>query len=206
VTPFALVREGVCRILESERDIEILAEASSHLGIIPLLEGRKPDILIIDTGLPDLDIMKILELIREKSAKTKVILLLRTLDEKFIMDAISFGIRGFLTDTSNAEQFTQAIRTVNRNEIWLETKIITRILTRLLPSKRGSPRFVKHELTQREKEIVKLILQGYTNKQISKKLFITEPTVKSHLVNIFRKLGVGSRLQLIVQLLGNSNS
>ncbi|HSE84402.1 MAG TPA: response regulator, partial [Thermodesulfobacteriota bacterium] len=94
--PSALFREGIRKILEPEKDIEIIAEASTQLGIIPLVEQKKPDVLFIDAAIPNLDIVKILELIKEKSAETKVLLLLHTVDEKVIINAISLGVRGYL--------------------------------------------------------------------------------------------------------------
>lgn len=194
-TSSGLIQEGIRKILESEKDTEIIAETSTYPEIIPLIEQKKPDVLFIDTAMSNLDTREILESIREKSAKTKVLLLLHTMDEGFIINAISSGVRGCLTDASNAEQFVQAIRTVNKDEIWAEIKVITKILARLLPL-RSNPGF-SSKLTKREEEVVTLVIQGYSNKKISTKLFISESTVKIHLNNIFKKLGISSRVQLI---------
>jgi len=78
-------------------------------------------------------------------------------------------------------------------------EVITKILTRLIPSKKGRPRLLKLDLTKREEDITKLVVKGYSNKKISSKLFISEKTVKSHLRNIFKKFGVNSRFQLAVE-------
>jgi PAS domain S-box-containing protein len=203
-TSSSLIQEGIRKILKSERGIEITAEAISRLEIIPLVERKKPDILFIDTAMSNLDVHETLKSIKEKRAKTKVLLLLHSIDERFIMDSISLGIRGYLTNTLSAEQFTQAIRAVSKDEIWAEIKIITNVLTRLLPSKKSKSAL--SNLTKREDEIVKLVVQGRSNKQISRELFVSENTVKAHLVNIFKKLGVSNRLQLALDFQDISSS
>jgi DNA-binding NarL/FixJ family response regulator len=196
----SLLREGIHKILEPEKDIEVIAEALTNLEIIPLIEQKKPDVLFIDTALPNVDVGKILESIKEKSAETKVILLLYASDEEVIIGAISSGVHGYLKNTSNPAQFIQAIRAVVKDEIWTERKILTKVLTRFLRLRTDNLRILKSKLTKREHEIVKLVVEGYSNEQISKKLYISENTVKNHLANIFIKLGVSKRLQLIFNL------
>jgi DNA-binding NarL/FixJ family response regulator len=206
VVSSVLFLEGIDRILEPEEDIKIIAKTSNCSEIIPLVEQKKPDVLFIDTAIPNLDIVKILGLIRErKGAETKVLLLLHTLDEEVIINALSLGVRGYLTDASNAEEFIRAIRAVSKDEIWAEGKIITKVLIRLLPP-RGGKSVIKPNLTKREEEIVRLVIQGLSNKQISKRLLISEKTVKNHLGNIFNKLGVSSRLNLAINRLGENIS
>lgn len=199
VTSSAIVQGGIRKMLETEKTIEIVAEASDISEIVPLVGEKKPDILLIDAGMPKMDIQGILESIREKSPQTKVLILLRALDERFIIDSISWGVRGCLTDKSDREQFIQAIKAVRKNKIWAEVEVITRILTRLIPSKKGKPRLLKLDLTKREEDVTKLVVKGYSNKKISSKLFISEKTVKSHLRNIFKKFGVNSRFQLAIE-------
>jgi Response regulator containing a CheY-like receiver domain and an HTH DNA-binding domain len=143
--------------------------------------------------MPELDIQEILESIRQKSTETKVLLLLHTPDEEVIIDAIYSGARGYLTSALNAMEFIQAIRAVSKDKIWVEIKVITKILSPLLPS-RSDLSFPN--LTKREEEIVRLVIQGYSNKKISDKLFIAEKTVKTHLNNVFRRLGIKNRVQL----------
>ncbi len=199
------IQDGVRKMLEYEKDIEIVAEASDYPEIISSVEQKRPDVLFIDTALSDLDVVKILETMKEKNIRTKALLLLRALDERFIINAISLGARGCLTGSSNAGQFIQAIRTVSKDEIWADIKVITKILTRLLPSKKGESA-LNPNLTKREEEIIRLVVQGWSNKQISKELFITESTVKTHLVNIFRKLGINNRLQLAMDFINQDIS
>ena len=195
---------GIHKILRPKKDIEIIAETITHQEIIPLIEQKKPDVLFIDTNLPGLDIVKILESIAEKSAETKILLLLHTLDEEPIIDAISLGVRGCLKSTANPEQLIRAVRSISKEEIWAEESIKTKVLTRFLSQVKVKP-VLKPKLTKREGEIIKLVVEGYSNKQISKKLFISENTVKTHLVHIFKKFGIGHRLQLAINLDKNNS-
>lgn len=197
-----LVLEGIRKILEPVEEIKITAESSNRPELISIIQQKKPHVLFIDTAIPNLDTLEALESIKEKSPDTKVILLLHNLDEDFIINAISLGVQGFLTGTSNAEQFVQAIKTVRKNEIWLDIKNLTNIITRLVPT-RDNLKLLKSNLTNREEEIVKLVVQGLSNKQISKKLLISENTVKNHLTNIFNKVGISNRSQLL-NLIGKS--
>ncbi len=194
-----LVREGIHRMVEPETGLKVVAKASSSLEIIPIIEKKMPDILIVDAEMPGLKIDKILESIGKKGIGTKLMLFLRTVDENLIMDAISMGARGCITDTSDREQFVQAIKTVHNNKIWTEVDILTKILTRLLPLKKAKLMLPEQKLTRREQEISRLVVKGYSNKQISSKLFISAKTVKAHLRNVYKKSGLGSRFQLTAE-------
>ncbi|MFQ5787668.1 MAG: LuxR C-terminal-related transcriptional regulator, partial [Thermodesulfobacteriota bacterium] len=197
-----LVLEGIYKILEPEKHIEIIAVGENHFEVIPLIEHMKPDVLLVDTALPKVEILEVLEYINDNGVKTNLILLLHTLDENFVINAISSGVRGCITDTLNKELFIQAIRSVCEGEIWAERKVITRILSQFLPSRKVDTALFKPKLTKKEQEIVKLVIQSSSNKQISQKLFISQTTVKTHLSNIYNKLGVHNRHQLTVKFLG----
>jgi DNA-binding NarL/FixJ family response regulator len=189
-------------LLESEKYIEIIDEISNYQDVLPIVERSKTDVLLVDTAQPNPNILEVLSSIRDRCPMTKSLLLLHEFDEDFIMNTISLGVRGYLTDTSNTDQFIQAVNAVSKDEVWGEIEIITKILTRLLPSKKGSSGLQKPSLTKRQEEIVNLIIQGYSNKQISDRLFISEKTVKSHLNNVYKKLGLSSRVQLVADFLG----
>ncbi|GBD40121.1 Transcriptional regulatory protein LiaR [bacterium HR37] len=196
ITPSTFVREGVCKLLEYEEGIELVAYALETKFMVPLIEEKRPDVVIVDTALGNPEITGILELVMERYGDTKVVVLLHSPDDRFIVDAISLGVKGFILDTSNREQFIGALRAAYKGEIWLEFGLMTRIINRFIPFSRIRHGELVNRLTRREKEIVKLVVDGYTNKQISRELYISQNTVKTHLVNIFKKLGVTSRLQL----------
>jgi two-component system response regulator DevR len=192
-TSSILVQEGMQKILENEKNIEIIAETLNYLEIIPLIKQHRPNVLFIDTAISDLDVRRILEAISEKSAETKVLLFFHILNEERIINAFCSGARGYLTAESNKAEFIEAIKVVSKDKIWTDIKIIAQILTRLSHS-RSNAGLVN--LTRREEEIAKLAAQGLSNKKISNTLFITETTVKTHLNAAFKKLGIRTRFDL----------
>ena len=107
---------------------------------------------------------------------------------------------------SKTEQLTQAIRTISKDEIWAQRRIVTKALARILYLEEGKPKPLQLNLTKREEQIVSLVMQGYSNKRIANKLSLSEKTVKNHLGVIFKKLGISSRLQLAIYLLDRNNS
>jgi PAS domain S-box-containing protein len=196
VSSSALVREGLRRIVEAEDDIEILAEASTFFEMMSIVTRKDLDVLLIDSSIPDLDMVKIQQSISEDTLDTKILLLLHTLDEEFIINAIYLGVQGYVKQTSIPAQLIDAIRSIKKDEIWAERDVLGKVLKRVLGTKQNNLGLLTSSLTLREKEIVGLIALGLSNKHISQELSISTNTVKNHLANIFTKLGISKRLQL----------
>ena len=196
VSASSLVREGLRRIVEAEDDIEIWAEASNLFEMMSIITRKHLDVLLLDTSIPDLDIVKIQQSISEDTLDTKILLLLHTVDEEFIINAIYLGVQGYVKQTSIPSQLIDAIRSIKKDEIWAERDVLTKVLKRVLGTRQNNLGLLTSSLTLREKEIVELIALGFSNKQISQELSISANTVKNHLANIFTKLGISKRLQL----------
>jgi PAS domain S-box-containing protein len=199
LSQYRLAQEAMQTFLAYEKDIKIIAQVSKTFELSWVLEQKKPDVVFIDTDLPNLDMVKTLGSIREQSKNTKTILLLHTLDEDMIMNAFHSGVKGYLTDDLTPEQFLEAIRTVSNDEIWLDLKVLNKLLTQFLHAGDIRPA-LKAKLTRKEKEIAKFVMKGFSNKRISNELFISENTVKTHLANLFNKLSVSNRLELALYL------
>jgi PAS domain S-box-containing protein len=190
------VKEGIRKIIEIENDVEVVGEASSLPEILSRIKQKNPDILCIDTSLPDLDMLKIQQAIAENNGDTKILLLLHSIDDELIINSIYLGIHGYLKDTSNPDVLLRAIRAINNDEIWAERDMLTKILRRFTGSRDDNLVLSISKLTIREKEIFKLLAQGCSNKQIAKKLSISRNTVRNHVSKIFDKLGVSNRFQI----------
>jgi len=173
-----LLGEGIYKILKDERSIEVIAEVSNRSDVIKHCEGKNPDILILDVNIPNLNITKTLQLISKKSSQTKVLLLTKGGDKDTV-----FNIVGYLTEKVSPSQLIQVIRAISKGTLWIEG------------IEQGHER---RRLTKRQKEIAKLVAEGYTNKKISQILSISEKTIKAHLTTIFNKLGIQNRYQLLV--------
>jgi len=190
--------EGIQKILEPESDIQIIGKTLYISEIFPLIEVKKPDVLCIDSSIPNLDIEEVIVFIREKSVETKLLLLLQTIYEESIIGFLSMGIHGYLKPTEQSDHLVKAIRAICKGEIWAERNIISKLLKRVLGvlPREKIKQVIEEKLTKREKEIIELVILDYRNKEIAKKLYISENTVKAHLVHIFKKIGASDRHHL----------
>jgi len=164
----------------------------------------KPDIVLLDINMPGMDTGETLSLLKSKG--TKPLILTTAADEDVILVALKAGARGYLSESTTAHNLIKAIDSISKGEIWVERKMVNRIVEGKLNGDRPikeQRNQSKEQLTHREKEILALLKEGYTNKEIAEKLYISEKTVKSHLNNIFRRFNVSGRLQAIVYAIRN---
>ncbi len=200
LTPSAILVEGMQKILESESDIHIIARVSYVSELKPFINSGIPDVLIVDTVTPNLDINELIMSIKEKGVQTQVLLLLHTSDHQFVIDSLNLGVKGFITEKSKSSKLIQAIRIIRRGEIFGDVKIMKRIIAEFLIRQNNTKAIHYNKLTKKEIEIAKLVMEGRRNKIIAKELFITDKTVKTHLNRIYRKLEVTSRYELSAKL------
>jgi len=196
-----LLREMLRLTLRQEKGIEIVGEAANGLQAINVISDLKPDIVLLDIIMPEMNGIKVLPAIKEKSPDTKALMLTVASDEAMIFKALKAGAKGYLTKNVSISDLTKAIQAVHQGELWVERKLMARFFeeeTIAEPREEDKPGKTKEGLTPREKEVLRLLTQGSTNKEIAKALFISEKTVKSHLNSIFRKLKVSRRLQAIL--------
>lgn len=196
-----LFREMLRLILRREGSIKIVGEAVNMRQTIDVIGNLKPDIILLDGAMPSMDGIEILPAIREKSLKTKALMITANKDEAMIFKALKGGAKGFLSKDVSISDLIKAIQAVHNGEVWLERKLMARYLEgEALANSRGESQAgsQKKGLTPREKEVLCLLTTGCTNKEIATALFISEKTVKSHLNSIFRKLDVTRRLQAIL--------
>jgi two-component system, NarL family, nitrate/nitrite response regulator NarL len=192
----AIFRDGLRRLLEGDEDVTIVGEASNGAECIKMLAKLKPDILLLDLRMPDKDGLAVLEEVNFDSLPTRVIVLTAAEDDRDVIRAMRLGARGVVLKQSAADLLVKSIYRVHAGEIWLDNRITAEVMKAFAKSSDGGPRREKPLLSNREKQIVQLVAQGYRNKEMGEKLFISEQTVKNHLHNIFDKLGVSDRLEL----------
>jgi DNA-binding NarL/FixJ family response regulator len=184
-----LFREGLRLILEREKDIAVVAESDGILKIAEIIREQKPDILLLVMHGPNKS--DPVSLIKEKGSQIRILVLGDSSDEELTTKVLRAGARGYLLTSTDSATVLKAIRAVYAEEIWVGNEVIARVLENptLLPD---------HEevLTKKELEIIRLIGQDYSNKEIAAELSLSEKTLKSYLDRIFKKLGVNSRLQV----------
>jgi DNA-binding NarL/FixJ family response regulator len=195
----ALFREGLCLFLAQQDDMQVIGGAADGLQALHLAEALQPDILLLDVQMPKVGRLEILSNIRARSPRTNVLILSAVLEDAFIAEALLQGAMGYLLKTATQADLVKAIRTTHAGELWAQRKVLTQVLEHVRQQIRelqGPPLELQETLTDREREIVKWVMQGMLNKEIATQLGISEKTVKAHLRNIFRKLKVSRRAQL----------
>ena len=191
----AIVRDGLRNLLDPDRAITVVGEATNGAECIEMLGSLKPDILLLDLRMPVKNGLAVLEKVNFDKVPTRVIVLTAAEDERDVVRAMRLGARGALLKQSAAGVLLKCIQRVHAGEIWLDNRITAEVISAFSRSD-SDPRRGKAVVSDREKEIVWLVTQGLRNKEIGVRLFISEQTVKNHLHNIFDKLGVCDRLEL----------
>lgn len=192
-----IFRDGLRRLLTLEGDFEIVAEAQDGTEVMDILRDKEPDILLLDLKMPGLDGLSLLQRIQTQKIKTKIIVLTASDDEGEYVQAMRYGTSGIVLKQTATELLLKSIRKVYEGEIWLDSKTTAAVMRQFAsPSDPGPRERDKPRLSNREREIVALVAQGFKNKEIAERMFISEQTVKNHLHNIFDKLGVSDRLEL----------
>jgi len=191
-----IFRDGLRKLLEAAEDVQIVGEASNGNECTKMLGKFKPDILLLDLRMPEKDGLGVLEEVNFDSLPTRVIVLTAAEDDRDVVRAMRLGARGVVLKQSASDLLLKSIRKVHDGEIWLDNRMTAEVIDAFKKSSELGQRREKPLLSDREKEIVQLVAQGFRNREIGEKLFISEQTVKNHLHNIFDKLGVSDRLEL----------
>jgi DNA-binding NarL/FixJ family response regulator len=196
-----IVREGLRRLLALEGDIQVVGEAADGEATIAMVDHLGPDILLLDLRMPGIDGLSALQRLQKVNKRTRVIVLTASEDKNEFVQAMKLGCSGIVLKQTAAELIVKSIRKVHAGEIWLDSHTTAAVMRQFAspndPAPQGSARpRDRSPLSQREREIVALVAQGYKNKEMAEKMFISEQTVKNHLHNIFDKLGVSDRLEL----------
>jgi two-component system, NarL family, nitrate/nitrite response regulator NarL len=192
----AIFRDGLRKLLEGSGDVQIVGEASNGNQCIKMMVELKPDILLLDLLMPEKDGLGVLGEINFESVSTRVIVLTAAEDDRDVIRAMRLGARGVVLKQSASGLLLKSIRKVHEGEVWLDNRITAEVIEAFKRSAEAGQRHEKPLLSDREMEIVQLVAQGFGNREIGEKLFISEQTVKNHLHNIFDKLGVSARLEL----------
>jgi two-component system NarL family response regulator len=201
VDDHTLFRKGVRKILEGEDEIEVVGEASTGLEAVKMARELMPDVVLIDIKMPDMDGVEATRHIKRESPHIHIIFVTMLGEDEFVFAGMRAGARGYVLKEADPETLVRAIRAVYHGELLLSPSIAKRVLeyfTRLQEDKADAARFLFDGLTEREVEVLRSLAQGLSNKEIARKLFISEKTVKNHLYNIFQKLQVYDRSQAIL--------
>ncbi|MGE0076814.1 MAG: response regulator [Bacteroidales bacterium] len=196
-----IVRDGISSILADESDIELIGSISSAQKALDFIKATPPDVLIADLSMPNMSGIELTERINQNYPSIKVLILSMFNNEEYIVKAIQAGAKGYLPkQDSTTELLLEAIRTIYNDEEFFSpsiSKIVMKSFVNNIKSNKPGDSSKKNQLTSREKEILKLYVEGYTNSEISEKLNLSIYTVKTHKNNIMQKYNFKSTVEMI---------
>jgi DNA-binding NarL/FixJ family response regulator len=196
----ALVRRGFRLILETEPDIQVVAEAEDGRQAIDAVRRHRPAVVLMDIQMPGLDGLEATRRILADPANQARVLILTTFErDDYVFQALQLGASGFLLKTAPPEDLVTAVRVVAGGEALLSPSVTRRVIQEFASSHRHVPRSADLDrLTQRELEVLRLLAEGLSNAEIAGRLYLGEATVKTHTSSVLSKLGLRDRIQAVI--------
>jgi DNA-binding NarL/FixJ family response regulator len=196
----AMIRSGLRKFLSLAPDIEVVGEAANGHEVLRIVEETRPDVVLMDVEMPQLDGVAATKLLRRHFPQINVILLTMFDNDRYVFEGLQAGAISYLLKDADDEQIIASIRAAAAGRSTLHPIVATKLVTaytRLATA--ASSTAARLELTPREKEILQLVERGYTNQMIAQQLVIAEGTVKNHLTNILTKLDASSRMEAVAR-------
>lgn len=197
-----LFRQGIKQILELEKDITVVAQASNGSEAVLMAREYKPDVILMDINMPGTGGLQAINDIRTEKMNSRIIVLTIHEDREYLIKTLQMGAEGYVLKDAEPSVLLDAIRSVHQGQSYIQpnmTKELVKEFNRL--TSQDKEKYGENRLTTREREVLKLIAEGMINKEIATKLYISEKTVKNHVSNIFRKLNVSDRTQAAIYAL-----
>jgi len=198
-----VVREGLCAFLELLDDIAIVGEADDGEQAVELVRTLKPDVVLMDLVMPNMDGITATQQVLALDLGTKVIALTSFSEDDKVFPAIQAGASSYLLKNVSPDVLAEAIRAVHRGEARLHPDITRRLMQKVSTPENSPQEKSISELTEREKEVLHWVARGSNNREIAQELCISENTVKTHVSNILSKLGLEQRTQLVLYAIKN---
>ena len=199
----SLIREGLKQLLELEGQFKVIAEASDGVECLEILSKEAPDVLLLDINMPNkngLDVLK--ELNQSGNRKVKVLVLTVHNEVEYLIKAVELGVDGYVLKDSESSELKKAIITILNGETYIQPDLIPMLNAKMISMENDYDKI--DSLTKRELDVLKNLAIGMYNKEIATKLEISERTVKNHVSNIFKKIGVSDRTQAAVFAIRNN--
>ncbi len=193
-----IVRDGLALLLKLETDIEIVGVAANGAEAIELTAQKQPDLLLMDLKMPVMNGVDATREIKTKFPAVKVLILTTYGTDDWVFDAVRAGASGYLLKDAPREEVLKAVRGTVAGKNYVDPAIAGKILGEISDNKRKPSNLITGKLTQREIEVLQLLAKGLSNEDISKKLFLSEGTVRNHVSSIVDKLGVSDRTQAAI--------
>ena len=190
----AVLRAGIRALLELQPDFQVVGDASDGAQAIAAVRALRPDVVLMDVGMPGMDGLAATRQIKEISPSTRILILTQHENKEYVLPALKVGASGYVLKRSEGDELLNAVRTVHAGGTFLDPSVAGLIAEEV--RRGGSAQDPYETLSDREREVLLLLAQGKTHKQIGETLFISAKTVDFHRTNLLRKLGLSSRADL----------
>ena len=198
----SMIREGLKQLLELEGDFKVIAEACDGVECLNKLETVTPDVLLLDINMPNMNGLEVLQKMKEKRMKIKVLVLTIHSEVEYLLKAVDIGVNGYLLKDSESAELKKAILAVVNGDNYIQPSLIPVLNSKMIDRDKDVMNI--ESVTRRELEVLKNLSIGMYNKEIAEKLDISERTVKNHISNIFKKIEVTDRTQAAVFAIRNN--
>ena len=199
-----LIREGLSKIIDMENDIDIVYKAKSGIEALEVIKDIKPDVILLDINMGELNGIETLKKIKASGSKTKIIMLTVYDDVEYISQSVNLGANGYVLKDSDSDTLIKTFKIVNDGGSYIQPTLATQLIKHMTTEKKStSDKKLLDLLTRRELIVMKEISSGLNNKSISKKLNISEKTVKNHVSSILKKLELQDRTQVAIYAIKN---
>lgn len=200
-----VVRSGIKSLLESEGDIQVIAEADNGQDALNKVEAYTPDLAILDIRMPVMNGIEATRRIRKMAPHTKVLILSMHDDENYVLQSVECGASGYLLKGSSKDEFLRAVRKVHAGEKYFSADVAKIFVNNYLNTRRyAEPEETQEtqvfDLTKRERQILRMLSEGINNKEIAEKLTKSVRTIETHRFNIMKKLGVNNVVELLKKI------
>lgn len=191
----AIVRTGLRALVESDPSLVLVGEASGGYEAIQLVEELHPDILVLDISMPDLDGISVLKQLKTKKSDLRILMLTIHEDKALLRESIKLGAAGYVIKQVAEKELLLAIKIIRRGDMYIDPSMQSTLIE--IDEKLNTSQYSVDVLTPREIEVLKLIVSGYTNRQVGEELNISVRTAEAHRANLTEKLGIKNRVELV---------
>ena len=191
-----IVRTGIRQLLESAKDLQVVAEGADGQEAQALIESHRPDVAVLDIQMPKASGIEVTRWVRTHLPEVSVLILTAYNDDPYVMAVLQAGANGYVLKTANADEVIQAVRDVHEGKSALDPAITRKLMSNVFKKPKQIP---SEPLTDRELDVLRLAAKGYTNKSIGIQLRISDRTVQGHLAHVFDKTGSTSRTEAVMR-------
>ena len=197
VDDHTIFRQGLKMLLEQEDDMEVVGEAGNGLEALDLAKKLKPEVLLLDIAMPEMDGVQVAQKLKKILPEIKVIVLTTHAEDQFIFEFLKLGVSGYVLKDSASQELIYSIRKSKDGMAFIDPSISKKVMEKFTQVTGGKKDFVNYgNLSDREKEILQLVAEGNSNKEVAEKLYISPKTVENHKSNIMKKLNIHDRVGL----------